>query len=136
MASVSLSPLTGARDVQVKSFSVSRTDTTAALKAQLPAGSVPIAFIINGTTASDAGTSATLSLGSTTSANEYVNGYDVKTNGASAALLPAIGGIGAASAAPSLPRGGVVKLYAIYAETGTASTAGGSWTIDVLYAVV
>lgn len=133
MSSVSLSPNAGAKTVQVKSFTVSRTDTAAAVKAQLPAGAMPIGFIINGTTASDAATTAAISIGNTTAANQYVNGYSVKTNGASAALLPAIGGIGAVALTPALPRGGVIPIYAIYAETGTASTVGGPWTIDVLY---
>lgn len=136
MASVATSPLSGARDVQVKSFSIARTDTTAAIKHQLPAGAVPIAFILNGTVASDATTTATVSIGTTSTSNEYVNAYSVKTNGASAAILPAIGGIGAASPAAALPRGGTVAIYAKYAETGTPSTTGGPWTIDVLYAVV
>jgi len=136
MANVSVSPLSGARDIQVKSFSIARTDTTASIKAQLPAGSVPIAFILNGTVSSDAATTGTISIGNTSTSNEYVNGYSVKTNGASAALLPAIGGIGSVASGASLPRGLPVQLYGKYAETGTASTTGGPWTIDVLYVVL
>lgn len=136
MAAVSLSPLSGARDVLVKSFSIARTDTTAAIKAQLPAGAVPIMFVINGTVSSDAGTTGTVSIGTSSASNQYVNGYDVKGNGASAAILPAIGGIGAVASATSVPRGLPVTIYGKYAETGTASTTGGPWTIDVLYAVL
>lgn len=136
MASVSLSPLSGARDLLVKSFTISRTDTTASIKAQLPAGAVPIAFIINGTVSSDAATTATISIGNTTASNQYVNGYSVKSNGASAAILPAIGGIGGVASGASAPRGLPVVIYGKYAETGTASTTGGPWTIDVLYAVL
>jgi len=134
MSAVSLSPLSGSKGVLVKSFTIARTDTTAALKLQLPEQASILGFIMNGTVASDAGTSATISIGSDSTSNQYVNAYDIKTNGASGKFLPAIGSIGTVSLANATPRNVSPKqIWAKYTESGTASTTGGPWTIDVLY---
>lgn len=115
------------KPVLVKAFAVSRTDTGGVLKAVLPFGASIIDFTISGT-ASNAGTTATVSLGSTSAANEYVNGQDVKAAGAF--IRPAL-----TAAIPNVepvPQAGDIPVYAKYAETGTASSAG-SWTVVVYF---
>jgi hypothetical protein len=117
-----------AKDVVCKAFSVARTDTTAALKCVLPADASIIAIYIAGT-ASDAGTSATISLGTTTTSNELVNAQDVK--GAGTYIRPTIVGT-AVMQTENLPLGSDIQIYAKYAESGTASTVG-SWKVVVEY---
>ena len=131
MASVAKSPLSGAKTPLVKSFSIARTNTTAAVMLQLPAQAKILYFVCNGDTVSNAATTAVVSLGSTSSANEYGT-VDVKTYGAVATVF-GTGGLGAVSTATATPIGSNKPIYAKYAETGTASTAGGPWTIDVVY---
>lgn len=119
-----------AKDVQVKVFNVLRTDTTASVKAVLPADASIIDIIINGA-ASNAGTTATVSIGSTSAATEYVNGQDVKTAGGTirptSTLSTNIPNI------EPIPNTGDLQLWAKYAETGAASSAGGPYTVMVMY---
>lgn len=117
-----------AKDVQVKAFKVARTDTTAALKMWLPADASIVDINFAGA-ASDAGTTATLSIGSTTSANEYVNAQDVK--GAGTFVRATLVGTAIPNTEP-IPNGADLPIYAKYAETGTASTVG-AWTVLVYY---
>jgi hypothetical protein len=117
-----------AKDVQVKAFAVARTDTAAAIKAWLPADASIIDIHIAGT-ASDAATTATISLGSTSSSNEYVNGQDVK--GAGTFIRATIVGTAIPNTEP-IPNTGDLPIYAKYAETGTASTVG-AWKVLVYY---
>lgn len=119
------------KDVVVKAFRVARTDTTAAVKAVLPADATIIDIWLVGA-ASDAATTATVSIGSTSTSTEFVNGQDVKTAGGSirpstayqAANLPNL---------ENIPLSGDISVYAKYAETGTASTTGGPWTVFIEY---
>lgn len=117
------------KDVVVKAFKVSRTDTTAALKAVLPADASIINIDIFGV-ASNAGTTATLSIGTSATSNEIVNAQSVLTGGK----------INVATAwstnypnVQPVPLVGDIQLYAKYAESGTASSAGGDWTVVVYY---
>lgn len=124
-----ITPLTpGAKDVQVKAFRVARTDTTAALKMQLPAGSQILDLNISGV-ASDAATTATISIGTTTTSTELVSAQDVK--GAGTFIRPTTIASGLVTA-EALPRGQDISIYAKYAETGTASTVG-AWTVLVYF---
>jgi hypothetical protein len=119
------------KDVVVKAFRVARTDTTASVKAVLPADATIIDIWLVGA-ASDAATTATVSIGSTSTSTEFVNGQDVKTAGGSirpstsyqAANLPNL---------ENIPLSGDISVYAKYAETGTASTTGGPWTVFIEY---
>ena len=119
------------KDVVVKAFQVARTDTTAVVKCVLPADATIIDIWFVGT-ASNAATTATISLGSTSTATEFVNGQDVKTAGGSirpsttyqAANLPNL---------ENIPLGTDISIYAKYAETGGASTSGGPWTAFIEY---
>lgn len=120
-----------AKDLLVKAFQVSRTDTTATVKAVLPGDSTILDIAIIGA-ASNAGTTATLSIGNTSTATEYVNAQDVKTAGgiirptatASATNLPNL---------ENPPISTDIQIYAKYAETGTASSAGGPYTVLIYF---
>ena len=114
--------------LRVAYASVARTDTTATKKFKLPRGARIVGFVLAGT-ASDAGTTATLSIGSTTTATEYVNALDVKT-AATGSGIHLLAGVTAAT--DSLLTAQDNYVYAKYAETGTASTAG-AWKLFVLY---
>jgi hypothetical protein len=119
-----------AKDVVLKAFRVSRTDTTASVKCVLPADATIVDVVIYGA-ASDAGTTATISVGTTSTANELVNAQDVKTAGG---LIRPTSTVGAAFAAlENTPLGTDISLYAKYAESGTASSAGGPYTVIVSY---
>ncbi len=118
------------KDVVVKAFRVARTDTTAAVKAVLPGDATIIDIHILGV-ASDAATTAVVSVGSTSTSNEYVNAQDVKTAGGMIRPTSTIG-----TAIPNLENTPVttdLPIYAKYAETGTASTVGGPYTVFVYY---
>lgn len=120
-----------AKDVAVKAFQVSRTDTTAVIKAVLPADATIIDIRLVGV-ASNAGTTGLLNIGTTAAANELLVAQDVRavsgmtrpTTSFNQAVLPnlefALGS-------------GDIPLYAKYVETGAASSAGGPWTVIVEY---
>lgn len=116
------------KDVVVKAFQVARTDTTAALKALLPADASIINIDIFGT-ASDAGTTATLSIGTSATSTEIINAQSVLTGGKVAITTAWSANYPNTQPVPVV---GDIKLYAKYAETGTASTAG-AWTVVVYY---
>ncbi len=120
------------KDVCVKSFQVSRTDTTPVAgspKAVIPADATLLGISIIGTVASDAGTTATVSIGTTTGSTEWVNAFDIKTNGAKQNLpnMLVVGNLN------GIPLGNDVQVFAKYAETGGASTTGGPWYVQVTY---
>lgn len=118
------------KDVVTKVFSVARTDTASTLKAVLPADASIIGVKVYGGTASDAGTSATVTLTATSNGSTVSTGsYNVKTNGA-------VTGEVTMSGLPNLqpvPLTGDLLITAVYAETGTASTTGGPWNVLVTY---
>lgn len=121
------------RDTQEKIVKVVRTDTTAFLGAELPRDAVISGLYVIGTVASDAATTATVSLGTSASANELINGFDVKTAATATGYNPA--GSKAVGTAMMTKLTVDTNLYAKYAETGTASTTGGPWFIKVEYFV-
>lgn len=131
MASVSKSPLAKSKAPLVKSFTVARTDTTATLQVQLPWSARILYFVANGDIASDAATTAIVSVGTDVTANQYGT-TDVKGSGAKATLF-GTGGLGVVDNANATPNTGNKQIWAKYAETGTASTTGGPWVIDVFY---
>lgn len=119
------------KDVRVKAFSVARTDTTASVKAMLPFNSTIIDFLIFGA-ASNAGTTATLSIGSSATSTEYVNAQDVKTAGGLIRPTSTVSATNLPNLDP-IPQSGDISIYAKYAESGTASSAGGPYTVIVFY---
>ena len=119
----------GPKSVQVKTRTVSRTMTSATLLATLPKGARILMLVLRGT-ASDAGTTAVLSFGTTTTANELVSSQSVLAAGAGNGVnvLKGVTGLTGAGAARAVD----TQIYALYAETGTASTAG-AWQVDIVY---
>ena len=120
------------KEGSLKIFQLSRTDTTASLKAVLPADASILGFLVYGV-ASNAGTTATISIGTTSAnANELVNAQDVKTAGGmiiptssvNSANMPQIEGY---------PLGQDIQIYAKYAESGTASSTGGPYKVAIWY---
>jgi hypothetical protein len=106
--------------------------TTATAIARLPQGSRIIAFVLSGV-ASTAGTSATISIGSTSAnSNEYVNAYDVKTAATGNGVNVLNGVAGAVGQVAVGPNGSEQVIYAKYAETGTPSGAG-AWYVHIIY---
>lgn len=123
------SVLRGGKGLQTKVRVVSRTMTTGTQIATLPKGARLIGYMLAGV-ASDAATTATVSLGTTAAnSNEHVSGADVKTaaSGRGPTLLPFVSGAGNA-AVPTAD----TPIFAKYAETGTASTVGG-WVVTIMY---
>lgn len=115
-----------------KYFTVARTDTAAGIvKAVVPASSSIVVLTFFGSTNSNAGTTATVTLTiSDNSGTRSTGTVNVLTNGATTAIvnmtnLPLL---------QAIPPNGDFKVTAQYAETGTAGSAGGPWTVRVLYA--
>lgn len=120
-----------AKDAQVKIFAVSRTDTTSTLKAVLPADASIVEVTKLGNTASDAGTTATVTIVASNNSGAISTGtaLDVKGAGTTTSLvqMPSLPNL------EPLPLNGDIRITATYAETGTVSTTGGPWYIKVLY---
>lgn len=118
------------KDHLIKLMQVSRTDTVASVKMVFPAAASLYRIYFNGGTNSDAGTTATVTLTVANNTGTVSTGtVDVKANGTTSAIiqmsnLPLI---------EPLPLQGDYTVTAVYAETGTASTAGGPWKIAVEY---
>lgn len=126
-----------AKAVQTMRGFVQRTDTVAKDLFSLPKNARVLFFLIWGFAASNAGTTATLSLGKKGgTGSEYLSGYDVKTaatgNGLTipnAQLLLGYNTTPADTAKLSTD----TTINGTYAETGTVSTLGGPWTVEVFY---
>lgn len=118
------------KDVVVKAFKVATTETVDTLKVVLPGDASIIGVKVYGGTASDAGTSATLTFTVANNGGTVSSGtYDAKTNGA-------VTGEVTMSGLPNLqpiPLNGDLTIKAKYGETGTASTTGGPWNVLVTY---
>ena len=120
-----------AKDVLAKVFAVSRTDTVATTKMILPADASIIEVSKFGNTASDAATTATVTITAANNTGTISTGtaLDVKGAGTTTSHVQMTG-------LPNLqpmPAAGDIRINAVYAETGTASTTGGPWYIKVLY---
>ena len=115
---------------QIKAFQAARTDTENPLKVMLPAQSSVTDITVYGGTASNAGTTAVLTITISDNSGVISTGtYDVKTNGA-------VTGSVTMSGLPNLeplPLNGDLKINVDYSETGTASTLGGPWKMSVEY---
>lgn len=121
------SPFRGPKDVVVKTRAVARTMTTGTALCTIPKGARLLGISLQGV-ASDAGTSADVSFGTTATANELVSAHDVKTAATGTGVVwckQVSGSMGGVLSAAT-------TIYAIYAETGTASAAG-NWYATVWY---
>lgn len=116
-------------ELYTKICMVARTDTTAFDAFMLPKGAVIAGVYVVGTTSSNAGTSATISLGTNPgTSNEVLANYDVKTSGAGY-----FNAAGAAGAGMGVMLSADTLIKAKYTESGTVSTAGGPWGVKVEY---
>jgi hypothetical protein len=119
-----------AKDVIVKHFQVSRTDSTAAVKVVIPGDSTIIEISKYAGVNSDAGTSSTLTVTAANNTGVISTGTaDLKTTGATAGhiLMSNLPNI------QPVPLLGDIKISASVAEVGAASTVGGPWFIKVYY---
>lgn len=114
----------------IKVFQIARTDTVEATKVVLPAGCTIYKVYVFGSTASDAATTASVTVNVKQAGSTISTGsVDVKANGAVTAIvqmsnLPLV---------QPIPQVGDTIISAVYAETGTASTTGGPWKFSVEY---
>ncbi len=113
-----------------KFFQASRTDTSARVAALLPAQSSVFEISLFAGGNSNAGTTATLTVTISNNSGVISTGsVNVLTNGNTTAPI-------AMSALPNIepvPLNGDLKISVQYAETGTASSAGGPWVLRVNY---
>lgn len=126
-----ITPITPAsKSVEVTAFAVARTETTVVLKDMLPADASILYIVREKGTASDAGTTATVTLVAANNSGTFSTfADDVKTNGATTGFVPM-------TALPNLeplPLTGDITITAVYAETGTAANTGGPWNYLVHY---
>ena len=118
------------REVGTKFVKVARTDTTATIRGMIPKDSYVVGTFVMGSTASDAATTATISVGTTSAnANELINAFDVKT----AATATGFQATAAKAAGHGSQLTADKQIYVKYAETGTASTTGGPWIVRIDY---
>lgn len=103
---------------------VERFDTTARDLFTLRAGDIPIGLTFFSPAASNAGTSARVSIGSTGNATFFSVGIEVKSGTQS---LGQSAPSSATNLCAPLPFDTVVQ--GTYAENGAASTSGGPWTV-------
>lgn len=106
--------------------SVARTDTSAKNLFTLPANADIVGLRMYTATASDAGTTATVSIGKSGTSTAFLNAQDVKGAGTgviTTASKVTLGTIGTTA----------VVVQGIYAETGGASTTGGPFLLFVDY---
>jgi len=111
-------------------FSIARTDTVASIMAVIPKPAVISGLYIIGSVASDATTSASVNVGTSSTATELLNAFDVKTAATATGYQPA-----AAKAVGSVmctPLTVDTPLYAKYVSSGAEST-GGPWIVKVEY---
>jgi hypothetical protein len=122
-----------AYDTLTKFVPVARTDTTAFVGVVLPKYAIPVGYYVLGRVASNAATTANINVGTSATATELVNAYDVKT----AATATGYSAVGAAAVGAQIgvQRDADTPVYFKYAETGTASTAGGPWIVKVEYLI-
>lgn len=115
------------KGTQAKFFQVARADTANNIKVVLPASASIIEFYVYQSTASDAGTTAVVQIGTTGSATNY---------GTKSVITAATSGGVVSTVLPNLepiPNTGDIQITGSYAETGTASTTGGPWVVKVEY---
>lgn len=116
-------------DTLVKTIKVLRTDTARFKALALPKYAVVSGVYVLGGPVSNAASTATITVGTSTAGTEILNEFDVKgTTGAG--YNP--GGASAGSAMGTQLTADTM-FNAVYAETGTASSAGGPWYVKIEY---
>lgn len=126
MANVTDTTFPGGRKYVSYSGQIARTDTSAVRLFELPAGFVPAQLRVTSPAASNAGTNARISVGSSGGAgSEFVANFDVKSSGGVGQALPSSAGLLGSALGTS------IIVTGIYAEAGSASSTGGPWTVWV-----
>lgn len=110
------------RDLKVKLAQVTRTDTASPVKLVLPAHCSIVEIRLLTTVASDAGTTATVTIAA--NGNTIINAANVKTTGTVTSTTIQL---------EDVPQSGDIKVTGNYVETGTASTTGGPFYFYVFY---
>lgn len=109
---------------------VDRSNTTAKELFVLPAYSIVVGVAVNGKAASDASSSADISIGLMSNlCNEILSAYDVKTSGTGLGLTVPNATAGSTGSNTFTVGSNAMRIGAKYAETGSASSAGGPWEI-------
>lgn len=119
-----------AKDLMCKAFAVNRTDTVTSVKCVLPGDSTIVGISLYSTAVSNAGTTATISVGAPGTPTYFVNAADVKTAAGRIALTSNLTNI---FAVENIPITGDILITATYTESGTTSTAGGPYIVLVEY---
>lgn len=119
------------RDVLEKYGIVTTSDTTARNIMTLPKDAMITGLYVIGSAVHNDSVSATLGVGSTTAANEYISGFDIKATtgeGYHPAGAAAVGSAMATRLTADVP---------VYAKLtlGGATNTGGPWTVKVEYVV-
>lgn len=117
------------KNVVVKAFAINRTDTTSTVKCVIPADASIVDIRIFSTAAANAGTSATISVGTLANPSYFIGGVDVKT---SAGKLSTNGTTNLFNL-ENIPLGPDIQITGQYTETGTASTVGGPFYVAIEY---
>lgn|SRR3990167_2503428 len=131
LAPAQITPITPvAKQVFTQAFQVSRTDTASAVKAMLPADASILYVLREGSSVSDALTTATVTItAANNSGTVSTKADDVKTSGATTGFVQ----MTSLPNVEPLPLVGDISVSAVYAETGTASTTGGPWNYVVAF---
>lgn len=108
---------------------VARTDTSAKNLFTIPGNAQLVDIKIWAGTLSNAGTTATVSVGKTGSNTFFVNAFDVKGGTAGAQNRPTASNMYASVGTSA------IQVVGIYAETGAASNTGGPFNVMVDYIV-
>jgi hypothetical protein len=119
------------KGVFTKVFAIARTDTSATVKCVLPGDSTILDMRVFSGTASDAATTATISVGLQGGSGTYfLNTVDVKT---AAGMIRPTTKLTNMVNLENIPVSGDITINGVYAETGTASTTGGPFYVIVDY---
>jgi hypothetical protein len=112
-----------------KYATIARTDTSNKNLFTLPKNAVPLKLWYFSSAASNAGTSANISVGYSTG-TEFLNAQDVKTVGTGQGMVIPNG---EASLFSPVSTTADTTIVGKYAESGTASSAGGPWNVVLTY---
>lgn len=123
-----------AKEIYHKFLQIVRTDTTAFVGVCLPKDAAVVGAYVIGSAASNAGTTATIDVGTTATANELIASYDVKTAGTGEGYNIVAGAAVGSAFASKLTAD--TCIYAKYTESGAASSSGGPWTVKLEYVVL
>lgn len=113
------------RGVMTKIGSITRSNTTDTTLFQLPIGAIPVSLYFWVPVASNAGTTATISVGVTGTDTFFLSGQDVKGTSGQQRVSTVTNMFAAVSTSA------VTNVVAKYAETGTASSTGGPFTVAI-----